>query len=187
MLSAPAGGLLACDFLTPATIRLKSFSVLFASELSTRRVQRLGVRLNSHSAGMNQEARNLAIGEQLADVRFLLHERDAKFCAPFDEVCGTQAARGIETPMRAPQANAFAERWVETLPGESLDHLLICGRRQLEVVLRSYVTDDNAARPQRGIGLERPDGRRPLGSPPAAMVRRRDLLGGLIHESGLAA
>ena len=187
LLSAPAGGCLVGDFLTLATIRLKSFSVLFALELCRRRVHLLGVRLNPHSAWMTQEARNLAIGGRLAEIRFLRHDRDAQFCAPFAELFGTQAARGIETPMRAPKANACAERWLETLPRESLDHLLICGRRQLEVVLRSYVRHDNAARPQRGIGLERPDGRRPLGSPPATMVRRCDLLGGLIHEYALAA
>jgi putative transposase len=110
-----------------------------------------------------------------------------KFCGPFDEVFSTEGARVIETPIRAPKANAFAERWVETLRRECRDHLLILGRRHLEVVLRTYVTHYNAARPHRGIGLECPDGRRPLGTPPATMVRRRDLLGGLIHEYELAA
>jgi transposase InsO family protein len=95
--------------------------------------------------------------------------------------------RVIETPIRAPKANAFAERWVETLRRECLDHLLILGRRHLEEVLRTYVTHYNAARPHRGIGLDCPEGRRPLGTSPATTVRRRDLFGGLIHEYELAA
>jgi putative transposase len=102
-------------------------------------------------------------------------------------VFGTEGVRVLATPIRAPKANAFAERWVETLRRECLDHLLILGRRHLEVVLRTYVRHDNAARPHRGIGLDCPDGRRPLNTPAARVVRRRALLGGLIHEYELAA
>src|SRR5664280_118360 len=186
-LSAQARGFLACDFLTVETLRLKTIYVLFVIELATRRVQLLGVTPNPHSAWMAQQARNLAIDGRLADVRFLLHDRDAKFCGPFDEVFATEGVRLIETPIRAPKANAFAERWVETLRRECLDHLLILGRRHLEVVLRTYVGHYNAARPHRGIGLDCPEGRPPLNTSTATGVRRRDLLGGLIHEYELAA
>jgi putative transposase len=111
-----------------------------------------------------------------------------KFCGPFDEVFVTEGVRVIETPIRAPRANAFAERWVETLRRECPDHLLILGRRHLEVVLRTYVGHCNAARPHCGIGLDFPEGRRPFGTPSATTtVRRRDLLSGLIHEYELAA
>jgi transposase len=186
-LSAQARGILACDFLTVETLRLKTLYVLFAIELSTRRVHLLGVTPNPHCAWMTQQARNLAIDGRLADVRFLIHDRDAKFCGPFNEVFATEGVRVIDTPIRAPKANAFAERWVETLRRECLDHLLILGRRHLEEVLRTYVTHYNAARPHRGIGLDCPEGRRPLGTSPATTVRRRDLFGGLIHEYELAA
>ena len=142
---------------------------------------------NPHAAWMTQQARNLAIDGRLADVRFLLHDRDAKFCGPFDEVFATEGVRVIETPIRAPKANAFAERWVETLRRECLDHLLIIGRRHLESVLRIYVGHYNAARPHRGIGLDCPEGRPPLNTSTATGVRRCDLLGGLIHEYELAA
>ena len=160
-LSAQACGILACDFLTVETLRLKTLYVLFAIELATRRFRLLGVTSNPHSAWITQRARNLAIDGRLADVRYLIHDRDAKFCGPFDEVFATEGARVIETPIRAPKANAFAERWVETLRRECLDHLLILGRRHLEVVLRTYVGHYNAARPHRGIGLDCPEGRRP--------------------------
>jgi hypothetical protein len=186
-LSAQARGFLACDFLTVETVRLRTLYVLFAIELATRRVHLLGVTPNRHAAWMTQQARNLAIDGRLAGVRFLLHDRDAKVCAPFGEVFGTEGVRVIETPIWVPKANAFAERWVETLRWECLDHLLILGRRHLEVVLRTYVTHYNAARSHRGIGLDCPDGRRPLGTPPTTAVRRRDLLGGLIHDYELAA
>jgi len=184
--SAQARGFLACDFLTVETLRLKTFYVL-AIELSTRRVHLLGSTLNAHSGSMTQQARNLAIDGRFADVRFLLHDRDAKFCGPFDEVFSTEGVRVIETPIRAPKANAFAERWVETLRRGCLDHLLILGHRHLEVVLQTYVGHYNAARPHRGIGLDCPDGRPSLSTPTATIVWRRDLLGGLIHEYELAA
>jgi putative transposase len=65
-------------------------------------------------------------------VRFLLHDRDAKFTAAFDQVFLTQGVRVIKTPIQAPNANAHAERWVRTVRQECLDWLLIFGKRQLE-------------------------------------------------------
>ncbi len=95
----------------------------------------------------------------------------------------------VLTPFRAPAANAFAERWVRTVRTECLDWTLILGRRHLERVLREYVAHYNARRPHRGLDLRAPDA--PPG-PPAPLpdfrrIRRRDVLGGLIHEYELAA
>jgi transposase InsO family protein len=73
-------------------------------------------------------------------VRFLTHDRDAKFCGPFDEVLGSEGMRIIRTPIRSPQANAFAERLVKTLRHEVLDWTLILGRRHLDRVLASYAS-----------------------------------------------
>ncbi len=89
----------------------------------------------------------------------------------------------IRTPVRAPNANAYAERWVRTVRADCLDHLLIVGRRHLEHVLRVYVRHYNEHRPHRALGLAPPD--RPTLVEPAelpARATRRDLLGGLIHE-----
>jgi transposase InsO family protein len=105
---------------------------------------------------MRQQARNLAIEERLASVRFLLHDRDAKFSGPFDELIRSEAVRVIKTPVRAPQANAIAERWVRSVRTECLDHLLIFGRRHLEHVLRDYVAYFNDQRPHRSLDLMPP-------------------------------
>lgn len=89
----------------------------------------------------------------------------------------------IQTPIRAPRANAFAERFVRTVRGECLDHILILGRKQLEEVLRSYFTHYNRQRPHRGIALaepEEPPGDRTWVDP--REVRPLDVLGGLTHE-----
>jgi putative transposase len=94
------------------------------------------------------------------------------------------------TPVRAPKANAYAERWVRTVRTECLDWLLIVGRSHLEQVLRVYVQHDNGHRPHRALGLAAPDppaGLTGVGEDRQGRVRRRDLLGGLLHEYRRAA
>jgi putative transposase len=75
----------------------------------------VGATAHPDSTWVTQQARNLAIDERLGDVRFLLRDRDAKFSGPFDEVLRTEGVRIIRTPIRAPPANAFAERFVGTV------------------------------------------------------------------------
>jgi putative transposase len=101
----------------------------------------------------------------------------------FDEVFISEGARVIKTPVRAPQANAFAERFVRTVRHEVLDLTLVLGRRHLDRILRRYAEHYNARRPHRGLGLRTPTGtfERPI-SPEVPGVRRIDVLGGLIHE-----
>ena len=70
---------------------------------------------------------------------FLIHDRDSKFSHAFDSVFASEGITIIRTPVRAPNANAYAERWVGSIRRECLDRLLIFNRRQLERVLRVYV------------------------------------------------
>jgi transposase InsO family protein len=98
----------------------------------------------------------------------------------------------IRTPVQAPNANAHMERWVGSVRRECLDRLLIVGRHQLEYVLRVYVRHYNRQRPHRALDLKPPDSsaRSPVraeSKPQALQVRRRDLLGGVIHEYESAA
>jgi putative transposase len=160
-LRAQGRGVLACDFFTVETVFLKTLYVLFFIELSTRRVHVVGTTSRPDSAWATQQARNLSITGRLEDKDILLRDRDAKFTDPFDEVFRTEGLTVVKTPVRAPRANAFAERWVGTVRRECLDHVLIFGRRHLRRVLDAYADHYNRARPHRGLDLEPPDPRLP--------------------------
>jgi transposase InsO family protein len=155
-LAQQASGILASDLFTVETVRLKTLYVLVFIELSTRRVHLSGVSAHPDSAWVTKQARNLAIDGRLEDARFLIRDRDAKYSGPFDEVFRSEGVKIIQTPIRAPKANAFAERWVRTVRRECLDHVLILGRRHLQRTLRVFVAHYNAERPHRGLELARP-------------------------------
>ena len=117
-LRAQARGVLACDFFTVETVFLKTLYVLFFIELSTRRVHVVGTTSRPDSAWVTQQARNLSITGRLQDKHILLRDRDAKFPGSFDEVFRTEGLTVVKTPVRAPRANAFAERWVGSVRRE---------------------------------------------------------------------
>jgi putative transposase len=172
-LRAQARGILAVDFFTVETAWLRTLYVLFGIELGSRRVHVLGATGNPDSAWVTQQARNLAVGERLRVIRFLIRDRDSKFCGPFDEVFRSEGVRIVKTPIRAPRANAFAERWVRTVREECLDHVLVFGRRHLQAVLREYVAHYNAQRPHRSLALAPPEAGEARASPPYATPLRR--------------
>jgi putative transposase len=120
-------------------------------------------------------------------VRFLIRDRDSKYSGHFDEVFRSEGLRIVKTPVRAPKAGAIAERFVRTVRGECLDWLLILNRRHLERVLRVYIEHYDTQRPHHALELEppAPDERREESS--VAEIRRRDRLGGPIHEYHRAA
>jgi putative transposase len=193
-----AASILEFDFLTVDTVFLKRFYVLFFIELASRRVHLAGVTANPDGTWVTQQARNLLmrLDDQGVRARFLIRDRDSKFTRDFDEVFRSEGIRIIKAPVRAPRARAHAERWVGSLRRECLDRLLILGGRHLASVVRVYAQHYNEHRPQRSLAQ-----RAPLAKPPAKTgertptlepfrldrLRRRDRLGGLLHEYELAA
>jgi putative transposase len=188
-LRAHGESILACDFFTVDTVWLRRLYVLAFISTGSRRIEYFAITSKPDTAWMLQQARNLLtdLDDRDQQVRFLIHDRDARFPRAFDALLESEGADIIRTPVRAPNANAHMERWVGTVRRECLDRLLIVGRRQLAHVLGVYVKHYNAGRPHRAINLKPPDAstRSPIATvaPPHALyVDRRDLLGGLIHE-----
>lgn len=128
------------------------------------------------------------LGEHTDRFRFLVRDRDTKFTAAFDAVFGAAGIAVLKIPPRAPQANAYAERWVGTVRAECLDWILVRNPRHPHRVLTVYLGHYHQARPHRRLQLavsEPVDSAIPAGT--AGQIERRDLLGGLIHEYQLAA
>jgi putative transposase len=191
-LQQQAAGIVACDFFTVDTVWLRRLYVLLLIELDTRRVHLAGVTANPDGQWVTQQARNLllVLSEQGRRVRLVLHDRDAKFSRSFDEVFRTDGAEVLLTPVQAPRANAYAERWVRTVRVECLDWLVVVGRSHLQQILRVYVQHYNRHRPHRPLMHRSLDPFARLtipGEDDRGAVRRRDLLGGLLHEYRQAA
>jgi hypothetical protein len=136
---------------------------------------------------VTQQARNLGLDFSERGVRFLIRDRDAKYSDPFDEVFRSEGIRIVKTPVRAPKANAVAERFVRNVRSECLDWLLILNGRHLEHVLRVYAEHYNRQRPHRALALRPPNGRAEASLPASGEIQRHDRLGGLIHEYYRAA
>jgi transposase InsO family protein len=166
---------------------LRRYYVLFFIAHASRRVWLAGCTTNPTGAWVTQQARNLGLDLGDRGVRFPIRDRDSKYSAAFDEVLRSERIRTVKTPVRAPRANAIAERFLRTVRSECLDWLLILNRRHLERVLRIYVDHYNMQRPHRGVGLRPPDPTNLGASQTVGEVRRHDRLGGLIHEYYRAA
>ena len=145
----------------------------------------LGLTAQPTGAWLTQQARNLLmdLDDAGSRFRFLIRDRDAKFTAAFDAVFTATDIRIIKTPVRAPRANAIAERFVGSIRRELRDRTLITNQRHAAAVLRAFEHHYNDHRPHRTLGQAAP--LRPVPRRTSAAVdnvQRHDLLGGLIHE-----
>jgi transposase InsO family protein len=174
--------LIACDFFTVETLTLKTFYVLFFIELGSRKVHLAGVTANPNGIWVAQQARQVMwkLGERNPPCRFLIRDRDKKYVEAFDTLFRSEGIKVIRTPVRAPNANAYAERWVRSVREECLDHLLILNQAHLWHVLKRYVEYYNEAQPHQGIGQRIPV--TPEQSPGSGVVTHRKVLGGIIND-----
>ena len=182
-LRAQASAIVATDYFAVETWNLRRLHVLFFMELSTRRIVCFGVTENPNHEWVSQQARDLTweLQEQGSQANFLICDNDKKFPFAFEHVLAGEGMRVIRTPLRAPQANAYAERWVGSARRECLDWLIIGGRSHLERVLGEYVDRYNTERPHRGLQLQPPNGRL-YGVSATGPTRSRARLGGLLRE-----
>ena len=182
-----AHALVATDFFCVDTVTLRRFHVLFFIEVDTRRAHLAGITTNPTRPWTTQAARNLLMGWEKA-LRFVIRDGAGQYTRTFDHVFAAVGAEVITTPPGAPQANAFAERWVRTVRHELLDRTLIWNQRQLHRLLDEFIEHYNDHRPHRGLHQRAPaDGADAsvfdLGQP----IQRTTTCAGLINEYRPAA
>jgi putative transposase len=180
LLRAQAHSILACDLFHLETVTQHRLYAFFVIEHATRRVHVLGVTAQPTGAWLTQLARNLLmdLDDAHRHFRFLIRDRDSKFTAAFDAVFAA-----IDVRIITPRANAIAERFVGTVRRELLDRILIINQRHAAAVLREFERHYNDHLPHRILGqaaLSRPLPRRATSETPK--IKRRDRLGGLLHE-----
>ena len=134
----------AADFFTVEvwTARgLVTHYVLFAIDLATRAVEIAGVTTNPDAQFMAQVARNLVdhVDGFLRNKRFLITDRDSKFTEQFRAILKDAGVATVLTAVRAPNMNSYAERFVLTVKGECLDHLILFGEGMLRRALSSFI------------------------------------------------
>lgn len=176
------GQVLACDFFTVETLFLQTIFVLFFIEVGSRRSELDGCTSHPNAAWVEQQARHLVWALEGRDpaIHFLIHDKDTSFTQAVDTVFRSEGIHVIHIPHHAPNANAFAERWVRTARDECLDKLLIINQAHLRRVMREFIVYYNTARPHQGIGQRIPvSSPAPIGSGP---VRCRHVLGGILHD-----
>jgi len=189
-----AHAILAADFFETVTLTGTRLYILAVIEHASRRIRILGATTHPTAAWVTQAARNLAmdLDDAASTARYLIRDRDGKYPALFDAILADTGITIVRSGVRVPRMNAIMERWVRTCRRELLDRTLIYNQRHLLHALRTYEAFYNAHRPHQGIANARP--LRPLPEPindPDRLthldIRRRDRLGGILHEYEHAA
>jgi transposase InsO family protein len=172
----------AADLLTVQTLTFRTLYVLVLVAHGRRELVHLALTAHPTAAWVWRQLINATPwGPTPA---YLVRDRDAVYGA---DVARKAAGLGIRTllmPVRAPRANAIAERLVGTLRRECLDHVIVVNERHLRAILSDFARYDNADRPHQALGLDTPW---PLDRPPAGSIRSRPVLGGLHHVYERAA
>jgi transposase InsO family protein len=188
-LRSQADALLACDFFETVTLSGARLYVFAVIEHATRRIRVLGATAHPTATWVTQAARNLVMDLEDAGyrARFMIRDRDGKFPSMFDEILADTGIEVVLSGIRMPRMNSIMERWVQTCRHELLDPTLIWNHNHLLRTLHEFERFYNEHRPHQGIANARP--LHPLPAPLADPdriarldVRRRDRLGGILHE-----
>ena len=169
---------------------LVTYYVLFFIHLESRRVSVAGITRHPDQEWMEQIARSATqeTWGYLHPCRYVLHDRDTKFCASFRSVLAAGGVKAIPLPARSPNLNAFAERWVRTAKQECLSKLILTGEHPLSRALAEFSAHYHGERNHQGKGNQL------LFPEPRFEPKRRDRtvecrhrLGGLLKYYGRAA
>ncbi|MCP4961893.1 MAG: transposase [Actinomycetia bacterium] len=186
-IASQAKAMIATDFFTVDTVTLRRYYVIFFIEIDTRRVHLAGITTNPDGPWTAQAARNL-LHDWTHKTRFVIRDRGSQYTRTFDNVFATIGASVIPTPPGAPNANAFAERWVRSVRHELLDRTLIWNQRQLRLLLDEYLVHYNSHRPHRSLHQQAPNDTEPATIIELTRhINRSTACGGLINEYRPAA
>jgi transposase InsO family protein len=156
-LAAHMNVLAATDFFTVEVLKwrgLVTYYVLFFLHLETRRITIAGITRHPDEEWMKQIART-ATQESwgyLIRCRYVLHDRDAKFCAAFRSELQAAGVKPIMLPAKSPNLNAYAERWVRLVKQECLSKLVLFGEGPLQRTLTQYAAHYHRERNHQGKG-----------------------------------
>jgi transposase InsO family protein len=175
----------AADFFTVEVWGLRglvTFYVLIVIELSSRRVHLAGATPNPDTAWMMQIGRNLTdpFDGPLVGKRFLIMDRDRKYCDAFRALLNGVGMETVRLPARSPNLNAHAERFVLSVKGECLDKLILFGERSLRRALSCYVAHYHTERNHQGLGNRLIETTEKVGHA-AGDVQCRERLGGMLR------
>src|SRR5215813_6620502 len=177
--------LVATDFFTAEVWTLGglvTYYVLFFIHLGSRQVHMAGVTPHPNEAWMVQVARNVTMEEWgvLPPGQYLIHDRDAKFCAAFQRLIDDAGVERVVLPPRSPNLNAYAERWVRSVKEEALSRVILFGEDSLRHALKEYVTHFHAERNHQGKGNVLLFPAVSQDTEGAGSIRCRERLGGLL-------
>ena len=154
-LAAHMNVLAGCDFFTVEVLSwrgLVTYYVLFFLHLESRRVHIAGITRHPDQAWMEQIGRSATqeTWGYLHPCRYVLHDRDTKFCASFRSALASGGVKTILLPPKSPNLNAFAERWVRSVKQECLSKVILLGEGPLSRVLAEYSRHYHSERNHQG-------------------------------------
>ena len=176
----------ATDFFTVPTLTFQTLYVFVAIAHDRRRI--VHVNVTAHPTATWVWRQIIQATPWSTAPRFLLHDHDRSYGREFALRAAKIGIKAIQTPVRAPKANAIAERVIGTLRRECTDHIIVFNEQHLRRVLREYVAYYNDLRPHRSLALEAPAGPRAL-SPPSLRgeVASDPVLGGVVFQNPIGA
>jgi putative transposase len=174
-----------CDFFTVEALGLTGtvrYLVFFVIVVKTRAVEIAGIATNPDGRWMQQMARNLtdSVDGFLRNATYLIHDRDPLFTVAFEAILGERGVKCVRIPAQSPNCNPHAERFVETIKCECLNHLLLFGERHLRYVIKEFMAHYHGERFHQGLGGQLIESRA-SSTAKSGKVRCRSRLGGMLN------
>jgi hypothetical protein len=158
---------------------LVTYYVLFVMELKSRRVHFAGCTASPNEAWMKQIARNISIDGFLDNCRYLLMDRDTKFCRSFREILQVEEITCLKLPKRSPNLNGHVERFMRSVKEESLSRLILFGEGSLRNAIREYLEHYHSERNHQGLENQLLEANGDIGQ--SGQLQQRERLGGMLR------